>query len=60
MKSFFKTVCKILLILLFVAISFVFGCHVGKNHVITDSKIYLDNNNVFIEIDNNTYVHNID
>lgn len=60
MKNFLKAMGKILLVLLFIAISFVFGCHIGKNHVITDSKISLVNSSVYIEIDNNTYVHNID
>ena len=60
MKSFIKTLSKGFIILLFIIIAFVFGFMAGKQHTITDSKISLENGLVYLEIDENIYVHNVD
>lgn len=51
---------KKLLILGFCTICLLIGFMIGKIHVLNNSKIYTYENKVYIEIDNNLYVHEID
>lgn len=59
MKNFFRFLFRFFLVVIFAVILFVAGFMVGKQHTITDSIISLHGNSVYIEIDNNTYVHNV-
>ena len=45
-------------VIILCSLVYIIGYHNGKNHAITDSKIYTDSQYIYIEIDNNLYIHN--
>ena len=53
-----KRIPIILAVIILCSLVYIIGYHNGKEHVITDSEIYTDNQYIYIEIDNNLYIHN--
>ena len=53
-----KTFINIVLIIVLFILVFMAGFNAGIHHAITDGEIYTDNQYIYIEIDNNLYVHN--
>ena len=53
-----KRIPIILAVIILCFLVYIIGYHNGKEHVITDSEIYTDNKYIYIEIDNNLYIHN--
>ena len=51
-----KGVIALLAVVLAILV-FITGFAAGKNHVLRDSEIYLEDDHICIEIDDNLYIH---
>ena len=55
-----KKIIIVTLVIFALIIAFITGYKSGINHAITKSTISVNDNSIYIELDGNTYEHNID